>query len=120
MVKTQVAYEGQGANTTSPKKLAKLELERFNKDSPLEEVFSKLEELYSQVFDDSKELKPMIDPAYEMEMKNEPIKPFYLNVAHKMPFALREGARAELQRLIDKGILHWLEEGEVTDWLSSQ
>ena len=29
-----------------------------------------------------------------------------------------DGAKAELDRLVAKGVLHWLKEGEVTKWLS--
>ena len=60
----------------------------------------------------------MIGPAYEIEMKNEPIKPLHINVARKTPFVLRDGAKAELLRLVDKGILCWLDEGKVTEWMS--
>ena len=39
-------------------------------------------------------------------------------MARKAPFALRDGAKAELDRLMAKGVLRWLKEGEVTKWLS--
>ena len=57
----------------SRKRFAKLELERFKEDDLLEEVFRKVVDLYGQVFDDLEELKPMLGPAYEIEMKNVPI-----------------------------------------------
>ena len=47
----------------------------------------------------------MVGPAYEIEMKDEPIKPLQLNVARKTPFALRYGAKAKLDRLVAKGVL---------------
>ena len=71
--------------------------------------------LYAKVFDDVEELKPMIGPAYEIEIKNEPIKPLHINVARKTPFPLRDGTKAELQRLVYKGILRWLDEGKVAE-----
>ena len=71
-------------------------------------------EHYKDVFDDSVELKPMIGPEYEIEMKDEPIKPLHLNVPRKTPFALRDGAKAELDNLVTKGVLRKLEEGEIT------
>ena len=61
----------------------------------------------------------MLGPEYEIELKKDiQVKPLHLNVVKKIPFALKDGARAELQRLIDKGILRWLDENDVTKWLS--
>ena len=74
--------------------------------------------IYAKVFDDSEELKPMMGLAYANEMKNEPIKALHLNVPCKTPYTLREEAKAELDRLVVKGILRWLKEGDVTEWLS--
>ena len=60
----------------------------------------------------------MIEPKYEIVMKNKPIKPLHMSVARQTPFASQDGANAELLRLIDKGILRWLKEGEITELLS--
>ena len=109
--KVQTATDRQGDKPESPKKLAMLKLERMDEEGPLQEIFDKLVGLYNHVFDDLEELKPMIGPAYEIEMKKEPIKPLHLNVACKTPFAFRDGAKQELQRLVDQGILRWFEEG---------
>ena len=73
---------------------------------------------YRHVFDDSVELKPMIGPQYEIELKDEPIKPLHLTVPRKTPFALRDGAKAERDSLVAKGVLRKLKEGEITEWLS--
>ena len=60
----------------------------------------------------------MMRPAYEIEMKNKPIKPLHLNATGKTPYALRDGAKAKLDRLVAKRILRWLKEGKVAEWLS--
>ena len=52
----------------------------------------------------------MMGLAYANEMKNEPIKALHLNVPCK--------TKAELDRLVAKGILRWLKKGDVTEWLS--
>ena len=39
----------------------------------------------------------MMRPAYEIEMKNKPIKPLHLNATGKTPYALRDGAKAKLE-----------------------
>ena len=59
-----------------------------------------------KVFDDSEEIKPLVCPAYEIELKDEPIKPLNLNVARKSSFGLRDGAKAELERVVANSILH--------------
>lgn len=43
---------------------------------------------YKDVFDDSVELKPMIGPEYEIELKYEPIRLLHLNIPRKTSFAL--------------------------------
>ena len=60
---------------------------------------------YKKVFDDAEELKPVVGPAYEIELKGEPIKALHLNAARKTPFALRDGTKAKLDRLVAKCVL---------------
>ena len=103
---------------TSSKKRMEDILGDFDESFDLEELFQTAVDHYKEVFDDSVELKPMIGPAMKIEMKDEPIKPLHLNVPRKTPFALRDGAKAELDSLVAKGILRKLTEGEVTEWLS--
>ena len=58
-------------------------IDDFNESYDLDELFQTVVDHYQDVFDDSIELKPMIGPAYEIEMKDEPIKPLHINVPRK-------------------------------------
>ena len=46
----------------------------------------------------------MVGLAYEIELKDKPIKLLHHIVARKTPFPLRDGAKAKLDRLVVKGI----------------
>ena len=59
----------------------------------------------------------MIGPTYEIEIKIEPFKLLRLNVPRKTPYALRDRAKAKLDRLVAKEVLSWHNKGEVTEYL---
>ena len=84
-------------------------LGKFDESYGLKELFQTMVDQYKIVFDDSVELKPMISPEYQIELRDEPIKPLHLNILRKTPIALRDGAKAELDNLVAKRVLRRLE-----------
>ena len=114
----KVAKNSQAQTSESPKKIAQQDLNQFCEGGDLKKLFQKAIAHYKKVFDDVEELKPMVGPAYEIELKDEPINSLHLKVARKTPFGPIDGAKPELDRLMAKGVLCWLKEGEATEWLS--
>ena len=59
------------SNCESPKNCFEDVLGKFYELYGLEELFQTMVDQYKDVFDDSVELKPMIGPKYEIELKDE-------------------------------------------------
>ena len=93
-----------------PKSLAERNLDGFCEGGDLANLFQTILAHYKKVFVDDVEVKPMVCPVYEIEMKDKAIRPLHINVAQKMPYTLRDGAKAQLDRLFAKGIFRWLKE----------
>ena len=73
----------------SPKNCLEDVLGKFAESYGLKELFKTIVDQYKDVLDNSVELKPMIGREYEIELKDEPIKPLHLNVPHKTHFSLK-------------------------------
>ena len=78
------------SDSESPENCLEDVLGQFDELYGLDELFQTMVDLYKDAFNDSVELKPMIGPKYEIELKDEPIKPLHLSVPCKTPFALSE------------------------------
>ena len=75
-------------------------------DIDLHESVDELKKKYDYVFNVDTELKTMTDEPMRIELvDNVTIKPLHVNVPRRTPYAYQKIAKAELDRLVELGIL---------------
>ena len=75
-------------------------------DIDLHELVDELKKKYESVFNVDSELKTMTGEPMRIELvDNVTIKPLHVNVPHRTPYAYQKIAKAELDRLVELGIL---------------
>ena len=86
-------------------------------DINLHELVEELKKKYESVFNADSELKTMTSKPMPMEVvDNVTIKPLHMNVPRCTPYAYQKIAKAELDRLVELGILEKVSGSR--DWIS--
>ena len=86
-------------------------------DIDLHELVDELKKMYESVFNVDTELKTMTGEPMRIELvDNVTIKPLHVNVPRRTPYAYQKIAKAELDRLVELGILEKVSVS--SDWIS--